>query len=231
MSSSGLTRVVCAIGTQLNRTYKISAKKRMIRDSYGNNFEPYYEYQIEDFDYDDINSYLSFEIVRYTYKPKIERYITINYERHPVYSSTCSVKTKIMKKFSKTINLKNFCELQILKEKFTDDHEDDIEIRKGICELLDYEPRWLKILNEINDSKDEIEKLSHDFKEFVPAKCTYIPKLNETPSNLLLRLFFLPFTLGLSFIGFISKKRAEINKAKNLEIEKLNKEKKKILIS
>lgn len=227
MSSSDLRKIIYGVGSQLKRSYKVSARKRMINDSYENNFEPYSEYIIEDFEYDPMDNYLSFEIVRYTYKPKIERYVTNNYVKYPIYSEYPSIKTKIMKKFSKAINLENFCESQILKERFSDDSDSDVEIRKGICELLEYEPRWLRILNEINELKDGIEKLKVEYKEFIPTQYSYRPKLKETPSNLFLRIFFLPFTLGLSFIGFISKKRAEINKNKNLEIDKWNEEHKK----
>lgn len=227
MSSSGLSKVICALGSQLNRTYKINVKKRTISDSHNNNFDPYSKYQIEDFYYDINNNHLSFQIIRYTYKPKIERYITINYEKHPVYSPYKSITTKCMKKFSKTINLKIFCEMQLLKEKFVDDIKYDVEIRKTICELLNYEPKWLKILNNINDLNNQIEQLKQNFKNFHPVQYSYRPKLQDIPSNLILRLFFLPFTLGLSFIGFISKKRALINKEKNLKIDEWNQNHKK----
>lgn len=169
-------------------------------------FEPYEEFKLEDFYFEKDTNKLSFNIVKYSYKAKIERYIQRNYQRYPIYSNTPSISTKKYFTFNKIINLGLFCEDQIRNLDIDDD------FKKEICNKLEYLPKWLKIKNEINDSKKEIKLLKNSFKSFQKKEYNFLPQnYKEKPSNLWLRLFFLLFTIGLSFIGFVSKKKAEAN--------------------
>lgn len=76
-----------------------------------NYFEPYDNEKLEDFKYK--NDVLQFNIIRYTYKPKIERYVQKDYERTPIYSSFPSISTKKVFTFNKVIQIQYFCETQI----------------------------------------------------------------------------------------------------------------------
>ena len=110
------------------------------------------------------------------------------------------------------------------------------EHKKIICEFCEQKPRWLQIELEIEKLISTNNSLSKNIRIFDKEKKKYSFKpanRNEKESNLWIRLILAPFTLGLSFIKYNSKTRAEKNKKLNdeekiwneehkIEIDKLN---------
>lgn len=161
---------------------------------------------------------LFFVINQYTYTPKIARYIQRNYVRTPVYEGY-SKRIKVMTKVDKVINPIRFVNKDIL--------ELGLEKRfiLSIIEKISIIPEWRKkeielgrILNLINTTKRRIRNYHNEKKAYSFKKTDF----NEIPSNFWLRLILAPFTLGLSFVDYNSKKNASLNKKINKENKEWN---------
>ncbi|MCE8169410.1 MAG: GIY-YIG nuclease family protein [Candidatus Moeniiplasma glomeromycotorum] len=171
-----------------------------------------------DFSFNKGTNKLSFTIKHYTYTPKIVRYKTVNYVKYPIYEGY-SERIKVIKKFDKVINPIKFVNEDILKL--------DLERHfiLSIIEKIPIIPEWRKkelelkrILNLIDSYKRRIRNYHNEKKDYSFKKTNF----NEEPSNFWLRLIFAPFTLGLSFIGYNSKKNALLNKKINKENKEWN---------
>jgi len=159
---------------------------------------------------------LFFVIKQFTYTPKIVRYEQVNYVKYPIYDGY-SERTKLIRNFDKVINPIRFVNKDIL----------ELDLEKhfilSIIEKISVIPEWRKkelelkrILGVIDTAKQSIRNYDREKKWYSFKKTDF----NEEPSNFWLRLIFAPFTLGLSFIGYNSKKNAQLN----IEINKNNKE-------
>ena len=174
-----------------------------------------YDY-IDELNYDEYSKKLSFVIRHYTRRPKITRYVTVNYEKTPIYEEY-SERTRIVKKFDKTINPIKFVNEDILQIPQLEGMVDEVI---EIVNEIGIKPEWLKKREKIiflQDKIDVTKKLKRSYSSehsFYSLRDTnYI----EKSSNFWLRLFLVIFTLGLSFIGYISKQQALINKHTNSE--------------
>lgn len=163
---------------------------------------------------------LTIEINAYTLKHNIAGYKQINHQKYPVFSPICSVKSKNVYFLNRTIDIKTFCQYQLLKQELP------AEINLRICKMLDYEPTWAskqrEILNRYARSK-ELDAIA--YKKFLPI--AFNPRREDfktIPSKLWPRIVLAPFTLGLSFIGFISKNKAKHNASLNETNKQYNKE-------
>lgn len=134
-----------------------------------------------------------------------------NYVKYPVYDGY-SERIKVIKKFDRVINPIRFVNKEIL--------ELGLEKRfiLSIIEKISIIPGWRgkeikleNILNSINATKQRIRNYNHEKKVYSFKKTNF----NEEPSNFWLRLILAPFTLGLSFIGYNSKKQASLNQKTN----------------
>jgi len=161
---------------------------------------------------------LFFVIKQYTYTPKIVRYVTRNYVKHPIYDGY-SERVKLIRKFDKVINPIRFVNKDIL--------ELDLERNfiLSIIERISVIPEWRKkeielkrILDLIDATKRKIRNYGNEKKRYSFKKTDF----NEEPSNFWLRLIFAPFTLGLSFIGYNSEKQALLNKETNKDNKEWN---------
>jgi len=169
------------------------------------------ELWITNLSFDKRTNKLTFVIKLHTYTPKIVRYEQRNYVKYPVYDGY-SERTKLVRNFDKTINPIKFVNEDILKLDLS---------RKFILLILEkipIVPEWRKkemelkrILDLIDDTKRKIRNYHNEKREYSFKKTNF----NEEPSNFWLRLFFAPFTLGLSFIGYNSQKQALLNKETN----------------
>lgn len=176
----------------------------------------WFEFEALEFD-DEINK-LFFIIKKYTRKPKITRYVTQNYVRTPIYEEYRE-QSKIVMKFNKTININKFLNEDILKL----DIEHDLIL--DVIDIIGFIPHWRYQEIEIDKINLKISSLSGGIRFFINEKKNYIlEKVNheEKASNFWLRLFFAPFTLGISFIGFLSKPRAKYNACINAKNKKIN---------
>jgi len=172
--------------------------------------------RITNLSFDKRTNKLTFVVKLHTYTPKIVRYVTRNYVRYPVYEGY-SERTKVIKKFDKVINPIRFVNKEIL----------ELDLNRKfillILEKIPIIPEWRKkeielkrILDLINATKQRIRNYHNEKRQYSFKKTDF----NEEPSNFWLRLILAPFTLGLSFVGYNSKKQASLNK----EINKNNKE-------
>ena len=161
---------------------------------------------------------LFFVIKQYTYTPKIVRYVTRNYVKHPIYDGY-SERVKLIRKFDKVINPIRFVNKDIL--------ELDLERNfiLSIIERISVIPEWRKkelelkrILGVIDTAKQNIRNYDREKKWYSFKKTDF----NEEPSNFWLRLIFTPFTLGLSFIGYNSEKQASLNQKTNKDNREWN---------
>ena len=87
-----------------------------------------------------------------------------------------------------------------------------------ILEKIPIVPEWRKKEIELKRILDLIDATKLRKRIYYREKKEYSFKktnFNEKPSNFWLRLFFAPFTLGLSFIGYNSEKQALLNKETN----------------
>ena len=172
--------------------------------------------RMTDCSFDKRTNKLFFVIKQFTYTPKIVRYVTRNYVRYPIYEGY-SERVKLIRKFDKVINPMRFVSKDIL----------ELDLEKhfilSIIEKISIIPEWRKkeielekILGSIDDTKRRKRNYHIEKKIYLFKKTNF----NEEPSNFWLRLFFAPFTFGLSFYRYNSKKQASLNK----EINKENKE-------
>ena len=172
--------------------------------------------RITDLSFNKETNKLFFVIKQFTYTPKIVRYKTRNYVRTPIYEGY-SERIKLIRKFDKVINPIRFVNKDIL----------ELDLEKhfilSIIEKISVIPEWRKkelelkrILGVIDTAKQSIRNYDREKKWYSFKKTDF----NEEPSNFWLRLIFAPFTLGLSFIGYNSKKNAQLN----IETNKNNKE-------
>jgi len=172
--------------------------------------------RITDLSFNKETNKLFFVIKQFTYTPKIVRYEQVNYVKYPIYDGY-SERTKLIRNFDKVINPIRFVNKDIL----------ELDLEKhfilSIIEKISVIPEWRKkelelkrILGVIDTAKQSIRNYDREKKWYSFKKTDF----NEEPSNFWLRLIFAPFTLGLSFIGYNSKKNAQLN----IETNKNNKE-------
>ena len=159
---------------------------------------------------------LTFTIKLHTWTPRIARYVQRNYVRTPIYEGY-SERVKLIRKFDKIINPIRFVNKEIL----------ELDLEKQfillILEKIPIVPEWRKKEIELKRILDLIDATKRKIRNYNNEKKVYSFKktdFNEEPSNFWLRLFFAPFTLGLSFIGYNSEKQALLN----IETNKNNKE-------
>ncbi|WP_425381395.1 hypothetical protein [Spiroplasma endosymbiont of Polydrusus pterygomalis] len=203
--------------------------KKVIKEIYkNNNFDgtDIIEYDfITNLNFAKATNRLQFTIKHYTKKPKITRYVTSNYVKTPIYEDY-SERTKIVKKFNKIINPLKFVNEDILQLNLQ---------KKFILKIIDeikIIPEWRKKEIKLEKIDNEIKLYKNSFRNFDTEKNKYnfkIINLKEKASNFWLTLFGGFFTFFLTFIWFISKKQAAINKNINQKNKKWN-EKHKIKI-
>lgn len=175
---------------------------------------------IKDLSFDKITNRLQFTIKHYTKKPKITRYVTINYVKTPIYEDY-SERTKIVKKFNKVINPAKFVNEDILQL--------DLQ-KKFILKIIDeikIIPEWRKKEIKLEKINNEIKSYKDSFRNFNSEKNKYnfkIINLKEKANNFWLALFWGFFTFFLNFIWFLSKKQAIVNKLTNEKNKKWNNE-------
>lgn len=182
-----------------------------------NEFKPYDKVKLENLLYDTNSKNLSFQIRKYHYKPKVERYIQHNYVKTAIYSKEPSISSKLVFNFDKNIDISLFCETQLF------DLAIDMEFKKQICHYLSYKPQWLYYENLIEDLEEQISIKQKSKKVFNVQQYNFKKTdFKDTPSKLWLRIIFAPFTFGLSFINFLSKKQAQNNHELNLQNKQFN---------
>ena len=108
---------------------------------------------IENINFDENNNELSFIIKRYTKKPKITRYVTKDYERTPIYGGY-SERTKILKKFKKTIIPFLFLSKQVLESEYLNRSHID-----KLISIIKFTPEWRKDEKTISYLKQLINNL------------------------------------------------------------------------
>ena len=172
-----------------------------------------YDY-IDELNYDKYSKKLSFVIRHYTRKPKITRYVTVNYQRTPIYEDYYE-RTRIVKKFNKKINPIKFVNEDILEISQLEGMLDEVI---QIVNKIGIKPEWLKkreniiFLQDKIDATKKLERSYNSERSFYNLRDT---NYDEEPSNFWLCLFLAIFTFGLSFIGYISKKQALIHHQTN----------------
>ena len=173
--------------------------------------------EIIDYDYIDQvkfnpeNKYLTFCIIHYHRQPKITRYVTVNYERTPIYEDY-SERTKTVKKFNRAINPIKFVNLELpeMMNKFSDISFQDV---LKVISAIGIKPKWLLKIEKIQKLDSRITNWQKKLRVFEDEKTPYPQEpfyYPEKPSNFWARLILSFITLGLSFVGFISKAKAEI---------------------
>lgn len=174
---------------------------------------------LTDLSFDQETKKLNFIIKRYHKEPKITRYVTSNYVKTPVYEDY-SERTRIIKKFNKTINPIRFVTEDVLK---LDLH------KKFIIRIIDeigIIPEWRKKEIELEKISQNIKNLEKSFRNFEYEQKKYSFRrtdFQENPSNFWLRFFLGFLTCFLSFLGYVSKEEAFLNKEinkKNIEWNK-----------
>ena len=173
--------------------------------------------ELEDVKYDPASQILSFCVRHMTKKPKITRYQTINYQRFPIYEDY-SIRSRIEKKFNKTIIPEKFVNKDILQLKVLAPHR----FKKILIKAIGVEPSWwtqeLKFHRQIQQAKATLVRYQEELYTYIAQNATI--KLKETPSSFWARFFFAWFTFGLSFLGYISPSQAAINKEINAQVQK-----------
>lgn len=172
-----------------------------------------YKEVLTDISFDKQQNKLFFVIKHYHREPKITRYVTSNYVKTPIYEGY-SERTRVVKKFAKTINPIKFVNEDILK----------LDIDKSfILQIIDkigIIPEWRKKEQKIEVLEKQIQEHKDSFRDFKNEKTSYHFKptnLSEQASNFWIRFCLGFLTCFLSFIGFISKKQALINKQINAQ--------------
>lgn len=187
------------------------------------------DFKLEDFAFE--NNILNFKIVRYTSRYVPVRYTTINYQRHPVEWKE-SVRSAIVFKYHKYINVERFCEVELKNLNI------DLVFKDMIMKKLDFIPGWRKkeldLANKNKNLKDlqkklissvnldeELDPIKNKYKQqiyTIETKRDSIKTKPTTKKSKIIRSIFSPFTLGLSWVGFVSKNRAKKNKCKVQEL-------------
>ncbi|MDQ7982735.1 MAG: GIY-YIG nuclease family protein [Spiroplasma sp.] len=176
------------------------------------------EIYLEEVAYYKDSQHLEFNLIQKTTKPKITRYEQHNYERYPIYGDV-SVRTKVLKKFSRKIIPERFVEIEIK----------DLKLSKNIIleliDLIGITPEWRKKEIKLQAISDEINFYKAKLRYFEKEKINYIYKntnYQDWQSNFWVRLLFAIPTLFLSFVGYVSKEKARLNAILNKENEKYN---------
>lgn len=197
-----------------------SVNRRRREDSIRNNYQgvnpKVVDYDFIEINFDPATKHLDFVIRHYHRQPKITRYVTNNYKRHPIYEEY-SERTKILKKFSKIINPYAFVNQQILKIDYL-----NREFILKIINKIGLIPEWRKKEIKIEKLKAKIILQKQKIRNYQKEKLNYeyrVTDFCEVPSRFWIRMFLSLFTFGLSFIHFISKKRAY----RNIELNRSNK--------
>lgn len=200
---------------------------------------------ISDISYNAFSKYLAFVIRRYRRQPKITRYVTINYNRTPIYGAY-SERTKILLKFNRIINPAYFVNIELwsMLNEYRKTIDSETMDDKSLIELFNtigIQPKWLVKLEQIKTLTSKIEALKKILREYnlgfnrLPWAPIY---LCVSPGNFWLRFIIAFFTLGFSFVGFTSKSKAlqnaVINKNKfqehQIKIKEINHQNQKIKI-
>lgn len=175
-----------------------------------------YEWQeIQDLSYDTYEKRLKFIIKVFVRTPKITRYVTNNYVKTPIYGEY-KERSKVINNFNKIINPEKFINIDILNLKLEKEHI------LNILEVIDLTPPWrqkeIDLENLEQQIKDEYAKL-RNFEEEKQSYNFKIDNLNEKQHNFWLRFCLIPLTLGLSFLGFQSKRQV-LSNIKNNKVNK-----------
>lgn len=175
------------------------------------------EVKLEDFRY--ANDFIQYKIVRYITRNVPIRYTTVNYVKYPVEWKK-SVRSAVIFKVAKKVNIERYCEIELLNLDIPD------EFKWIIIERIGFIPTWQQKILDIKevegwismheraivpliDIKQEVNKIAKKFDEEIDALKNMVLqlKLLPTPVHLtVVRAMLTPFTLGLSWIGFVSKK-------------------------
>lgn len=141
--------------SSFNAIKKIKQQNEVINSSRNSEKEMPPKYNLVSVDFNEISRVARLEFIEYTKYRKIERYITRNYVRYPIYGDW-NEKSKTIKK---TIKLTN----EILENL---DHNSDFLIDKFACEIIerlnnpDLVPSWLiKLL--LNEQLNDEVNLNH----------------------------------------------------------------------
>lgn len=182
----------------------------------------YKNQQTTTYDFDNIsyqNKNLSFVYKRFATKYKPTRYKTINYEHIPTNFVEYTTEKIIFKKSMHVSDIKSYLEnnFSLIVVKYAV----DINAIKKFCEYFAYIPSWIDDYANLSDLN--AKKLDFEIeKEKIEVPIEYPTDYPEIPGNFWLRLLFAPFTLFLSFIGYISKSTACKNSEINAENRALN---------
>jgi len=173
-SATNINRAISAY----NRMQKNKEQSRLIEynSSLSTKAEP--QYRIIDFDFDITSRIANIQIEEKKYYRTIERYVTQNYQKYPIYSDWKS-KCKIIKKRIKLTNreienlninddkiINNFCDEIIIKMNY-EDLVPSWFITKYLYQEMDEEINNLNIERDrlVRESKDKIDKLNSDSAE------------------------------------------------------------------
>lgn len=168
--------------------------------------------------FDKRSNKLFFIIKHYHRKPKITRYVTSNYVREPIYEDY-SERTRVVKKFDRVINPIKFVNEEILKLNI------DKTIILQIIDEIAIIPEWVKKERELKALAQQIEIYTDLFRNFEEEKISYNFKKTNLPEqahNFWICFFFGLLVAFISFIGFVSKKQALINKQINARNKEIN---------
>lgn len=91
-----------------------------------------------------------------------------------------------------------------------------LNLKKTICDHLNYCPKWLTIYIEIENLKNKNNSLNSRLIKFEKKPYQLLQTNYPTVSKgFLLRLILVPATFGLSFIGYLTKNKARQNQLLN----------------
>lgn len=175
---------------------------------------------LTELEFDQKNNKLLFVIKHYHREPKITRYVTSNYVRTPIYGGY-SERTRIVKKFNKTINPLRFVNEEILQLNM------DKNFMLEIIEEIGLIPEWRKKEIILENIGNELKLTRSLFRGYSKEKKMYNFKttdFQEISGNFWLRFFLGFITFFLSFLGYVSKKHAALNKKRNIRNKKWNDE-------
>lgn len=177
--------------------------------------------------------FIQYKIVRYITRNVPVRYTTVNYVKYPVEWKK-STRSAVIFKTAKKINIERYCEIELLNLDIPD------EFKWEILKRVDFTPSWHQKMLDIEeiegwiamheraiaseiDIKKELQKVEMKHGIIIEDLRNRIMLLKLLPSSTAsktIRFLLIPLTLGLSLIGYVSKKKAIVNNKWKLKFEK-----------
>lgn len=156
LSASSINRIFSAY----NSAKRARENERLIANQNGLQKQLQPQYKIVDFDFNGVSRISHIHFIETIYYRKIDRYVTQNRQRYPIYSSWLT-RTKNIKK---TVKLTN----EVLEN--LDDNQDPL-IRKFSYEIIykigneNFYPKWFIVETLVNEEQHEIQLINDDTKK------------------------------------------------------------------